>query len=90
MFPGSGDQRELGRYLAIGQVGMEMVAPAVLGVVLDSYFGISPWGVGAGAAIGLVGGLFHLVRMTKPPDRNEPASPGQEPPGRDTAQGSQT
>ena len=89
MFPGSGDQKEIARYLAIGQVGMEMVAPAVLGVVFDSYFGCSPWGVATGAAIGLVGGLVHLVRMTKPPDRNKPASPAQEPADRDTAQGRQ-
>ena len=66
MVPGSGDQNDLGRYLAIGQVGMEMAAPIALGWLIDSYFGLSHWGVIAGAAIGFVGGLVHLVRMTSP------------------------
>jgi len=58
--PKSGD---VGRYLALAQVGMEMVAPIVLGVYLDSQFGWRPWGVIAGAVFGLVGGLSHLVVM---------------------------
>jgi F0F1-type ATP synthase assembly protein I len=66
MFPGSGDQKELGRYLALSQVGMEMVAPIALGWLVDDYFRISPWGVIAGAVIGFIGGLAHLVRMTSP------------------------
>jgi F0F1-type ATP synthase assembly protein I len=66
MFPGSGDQKDLARYLALGQVGMEMAAPVALGWLLDSYFGWSPWGVIAGAVLGLIGGLYHLVRMTGP------------------------
>jgi F0F1-type ATP synthase assembly protein I len=66
MFPGPGDQKDLGHYLAIGQVGMEMAAPIALGWLVDSYFGASHWGVIAGAVIGFVGGLVHLVRMTSP------------------------
>ena len=66
MFPGSGDQKDLGRYLALSQVGLEMAAPIGLGWLLELVLGWSPWGVVAGAAIGFVGGVTHLVRMTNP------------------------
>jgi len=55
--------RELGRYFALAQVGLEMVAPIVLGLFLDRQFGWGPWGVVAGAVLGLVGGFSHLVHM---------------------------
>jgi F0F1-type ATP synthase assembly protein I len=73
MFPGSGDQKEIGRYLAIGQVGMEMVAPVALGWLADSYFGWSPWGVVVGAVLGFAGGMFRLVRIVNPKQRPAPA-----------------
>jgi hypothetical protein len=73
VFPGPGDQKDLGRYLALGQVGMEMAAPIALGWLLDTSFGWAPWGVIGGAAVGFVGGLYHLVAMTKP--RQPPKSP---------------
>jgi F0F1-type ATP synthase assembly protein I len=66
MFPGSGEQKDLGRYLAIGQVGFEMAGPIALGWLLDSYFRWSPWGVVAGAVIGFVGGMAHLIQLTSP------------------------
>ena len=53
--------RDLGRYFALAQVGLEMVAPIVLGLFLDSRLGWTPWGVVVGAVFGLVGGLWHLV-----------------------------
>ena len=82
MFPGPGDQKDLSRYLALGQVGLEMVAPIALGVELDSYLGWSPWGVIAGVVIGFVGGLAHLVTMTKPSGLSKPPRPA--PPARPT------
>ena len=63
MFPDPKDSKELGRYLALGQVGMEMVVPIVLGLVADHYLPIAPWGLVAGAALGLVGGLAHLIHQ---------------------------
>jgi hypothetical protein len=57
------EQRQLGRYLAMGQAGLEMVVPIALGFYLDSRFGWSPWGVIVGAVLGISGGLYHLVRM---------------------------
>ena len=68
MFPEPQNRKELSRFLALGQVGLEMVAPVILGLVLDHYLGWSPWGVVAGAGLGLFGGLFHLARVL---NRNE-------------------
>ena len=35
---------ELGRYFALSQIGLEMVAPIGLGLALDYWLGSSPWG----------------------------------------------
>jgi F0F1-type ATP synthase assembly protein I len=74
------NSREMGRYFALAQVGLEMVVPIVLGVVADSYLGWTPWGVVLGVVVGFVGGLAHLLSMLKrfenersekPPDSGE-------------------
>jgi len=65
MAPTSHDSRAMGKYFALAQVGMEMVAPIVLGLWLDHKFEIGPWGVIVGAVLGLVGGLAHLVVMLR-------------------------
>lgn len=59
------DQRRMGLYLALAQVGLEMVAPIVIGVVVDVNYGWAPWGIVAGAVLGLVGGLAHMVAILK-------------------------
>jgi F0F1-type ATP synthase assembly protein I len=63
---------ELSRYFTISQVGLEMVAPIALGLLLDHYLGWSPWGLVGGAALGLCGGVAHLVHLVgkedSPPD----------------------
>jgi F0F1-type ATP synthase assembly protein I len=64
MFPGSTDPKKMARYLALSQVGLEMVAPIILGLVLDHYLGWSPWGVIVGAVVGLIGGLAHLIQLS--------------------------
>jgi F0F1-type ATP synthase assembly protein I len=78
MLGGSTNRKELGRYLALSQVGLEMVGPILLGVVLDYYLGWSPWGVLVGAVLGLTGGLFHLIQLTAndetPPTKQPPES----------------
>jgi F0F1-type ATP synthase assembly protein I len=66
------DPKEIGYYFALGQVGLEMVAPIVLGLWLDGQFGWSPWGAVAGAVFGLVVGLMHLVYMLNQRDRRGP------------------
>jgi F0F1-type ATP synthase assembly protein I len=87
MFPGSGDQKDLGRYLALSQVGMEMAAPVALGWLVDDYFKTGPWGVIAGAAIGFIGGLTHLVRMTSPKKTGNGGASGSAPPADEAGRG---
>lgn len=41
----------------------EMVAPTLIGVWLDSRYGWSPWGVLAGATLGVSVSVFHLLRI---------------------------
>jgi F0F1-type ATP synthase assembly protein I len=59
------DPKDMGRYLALAQVGMEMVVPVAFGAYLDSRLGWGPWGVVGGAVLGLVGGFVHLLVMLK-------------------------
>jgi hypothetical protein len=70
---GMPDPKEIGHYFALAQVGMEMVAPIVIGVVLDYQLGWMPWATIAGAVFGLVGGLMHLVALLN--RRNRPGPP---------------
>ena len=78
MFPEPQDRQELGRYHALGQVGLEMVVPIVLGLIADRYLGCAPWGLVAGAALGLVGGLAHLVHQANKMNSNNPSGPRRE------------
>ena len=63
--------RELGFYLALSQVGFEMVAPMGLGIALDWYFGWSPWALVIGFVLGFVGGFIHLLTMLKQHEDDE-------------------
>ncbi len=67
------DPREVGKYFALAQVGLEMVAPIALGLVVDSYADTGPWGVVAGTVLGLVGGLWHLIILAKRFDEADPS-----------------
>lgn len=73
------DPRELGRYLALANVGLEMVAPVGLGVLLDAYLAWSPWGAAVGAVVGLTVGLTHLVMMSKRDDGDSGPRSGEPP-----------
>jgi F0F1-type ATP synthase assembly protein I len=68
---GGTNQRELGPYLNMAQVGMEMVSPIVLGVVLDLALGWLPWLTIIGAAVGFPLGLFHLLSLLKKQDEKQ-------------------
>ena len=47
-------------------VGLELAGAiaglALVGYWVDKHFGTHPWGILAGVAIGLVGGLYNLIR----------------------------
>jgi F0F1-type ATP synthase assembly protein I len=53
--------------LTLAQVGLEMVAPLVVGVVLDFQLGWKPWGIVVGAFLGLILGLVHIVAIVSKP-----------------------
>jgi F0F1-type ATP synthase assembly protein I len=75
---GSPDQKNLGHYIALAQVGMEMVIPIGIGAALDHYFKWSPWGIVGGAVFGLIGGISHLVALANrenPSDSSKPDRP---------------
>jgi F0F1-type ATP synthase assembly protein I len=64
------DPKELGRYFALAQVGLEMVVPVVVGLVLDARFDWSPWGAVVGAVLGLTSGVAHLVVISNRGEKN--------------------
>lgn len=65
------DPKQVGSLLNLGQVGLEMVAPIGLGWFLDFQFGLSPWCVAAGAVLGFVGGLAHLMVLLGRPKKSD-------------------
>ena len=67
--------KDVGRAYAMAQVGMEMVAPIGLGIALDYWLNLKPWATVAGAVIGFVGGLIHLVSILNKQDRQDPNQP---------------
>jgi F0F1-type ATP synthase assembly protein I len=71
MLPEMPDRKELGRYVALGQIGLEMVVPIVAGLLVDRYLGSTPWGVVAGAALVLCGGFVHLVHLLNKMDSKD-------------------
>jgi F0F1-type ATP synthase assembly protein I len=62
--------REMGLYFALGQVGLEMVAPIGLGVLLDRWLHTAPTFIVIGVLLGFVGGLAHLMALLKRLDRS--------------------
>lgn len=66
------DPKEMGRYFAIAQVGLEMVVPVGIGLALDYYLAWMPWGTIVGAVLGLACGLIHLIALT---NKDNPAPP---------------
>ena len=56
-FPGWVRHAGIGLELAGATAGL-----ALIGYWIDGRFGTSPWGIVAGVVIGLVGGLYNMVR----------------------------
>jgi F0F1-type ATP synthase assembly protein I len=62
--------RQTAYYFALSQVGFEMAAPIGVGYLVDLWLGVFPWLTISGAILGLVGGLYHLVALTKNPPKD--------------------
>lgn len=66
------DPRQLGKYYAMAQVGVEMVVPIVLGWWLDERLATAPWLLVVGVFGGLALGIVHLVLLTRDENSNPP------------------
>lgn len=69
------DSQELGFYVALAHVGLEMVVPLGVGIALDYYFGWKPWATVVGFVLGFVGGFFHLLAILKRHERGDHSKP---------------
>jgi F0F1-type ATP synthase assembly protein I len=79
MFIDPASSKDMARYMALTQVGLEIIAPAVLGWLLDSQMGWGPWGLIVGAVLGFTGGLFHLVHLANKANEDENKTRNQPP-----------
>jgi F0F1-type ATP synthase assembly protein I len=70
------DPKQLGFYITLSQVGLEMAAPVVVGVLVDYNLDSAPWGTIVGAVLGLVGGLGHMIVLL---NRRNGTGPGRPP-----------
>jgi hypothetical protein len=62
----------MGIYVTLAQIGLEMVAPLVIGLILDDRLGWTPWATVSGAALGLIGGLAHMIAiLNRPPNSRD-------------------
>ncbi len=43
---------------------MSVIGLALLGVWIDKRYGTGPWGVLIGSTVGIVGGLYNLIRAS--------------------------
>jgi hypothetical protein len=73
------DSREMGYYFALAQIGLEMIAPMLLGLLLDYWLDRMPWLTVIGLILGFVGGMFHLVLMIRQHDAERRQPPGDAP-----------
>lgn len=71
-----GDPRDVRRYFAYSQIGLEMVAPLVVGLLLDLWLHWLPWGTLTGVVLGLSVSMVHLVYLVNKDDADS------SPPGR--------
>ena len=63
--------REMGYYVALAQVGVEMVVPIVAGYWLDDWLKTGPWITSIAAVIGFVAGMLHLILILRQKERDE-------------------
>lgn len=72
---GSPNPRDYGFYLALSQIGLEMVAPLGVGIALDHYLDWAPWATIVGALLGLIGGMMHLVILVNQHNKSDSSRP---------------
>jgi len=65
-------ERDLRFYYTLAQTGIEMVIPIGIGALIDYWRGWTPWATLAGAVIGPVVGITHMVRLVNAHEANKP------------------
>lgn len=55
--------RDMQFYLMLSQTGFEMVGPIIIGVVADHYLATTPWLTVAGAVLGPIAAVTHMVLL---------------------------
>jgi len=60
-----------GRYYALAQCGIEMVAPMIGGVYLDKWFNTNPIFTISTVVLGFVGGITHMIIISNQIEKAE-------------------
>jgi hypothetical protein len=84
--------RDVAPYLDLGwRVAVATALPPGVGFAVDVWLGVSPWGVAAGAALGLAGAVVQIARLGPEMEkraaasgRNDDAAPRSAPPSSET------
>jgi F0F1-type ATP synthase assembly protein I len=62
------DRKVGNEWMRLSGLGIELVAAiggfTLAGYFWDRYFGTGPWGLLTGAILGLVGGMYNLIRQS--------------------------
>lgn len=58
------EQPQMKGWAIASQISSSLIGPVILGVVLDSELGWTPWATLSGIALGLVGCMFLLIRLS--------------------------
>jgi len=83
-----GDSKAGLRFLALGtEFAAAVVGLTLVGYWVDRHFGTAPWSTVTGAMIGLVGGMYNLLRQVLPAVRRPGGSGGPGGPGGDAGPG---
>ena len=67
-------------WVRLSSIGFELVAAVagftLLGYWWDRHYGTSPWGILIGVVLGLVGGMYNLIRQSLIASRNTGSGTG--------------
>lgn len=73
------DLGEAGRYLSLGlELSVTMIVCAGGGYLVDRWLGTLPWGIVAGAILGMVTIFVQLLKLSRSVGRKPPRRPGDE------------
>ena len=74
------DRKAAREWIKLSGLGIELVAAiggfTLAGYLWDRYFGTGPWGLLTGVILGLVGGMYNLIRQSLSATRDSGRSTG--------------